>query len=434
MPTSIADAVRKKLNELGGGFPPKANFKLGDALVNMGAGERAAAGATIYVATTGDDDEGDGSLAKPFATIGRALLATPKDQDGSPTFIELGPGSFKWPQGIGAYPNVWIVGDRQNPIKTWDGDFPALAPVAGSNTKAQADIGAFSDTISNLSHWVEFNYASTASVATSTSPNLVVSKSMIGLESVFKALHAITSSIEIDPGIYQASLGWCGFMGVTFKAAPSSFVTFFDVNVLLSVVFDMQAATLAASAAGYGSIKAQGLYFYQCQWSGFDLCFLEGSFPILSVGRDADVSFSELVWSGNAFSFSASGRLSVLAGDGVVTNTASGFALFQGAAAGQIVLGDVTNTGNIRSFAAMSEQSVLKTIGGTVTATCTSTCITLATGARGIGLEAACSGTLTTTAGGGNSQITVGGNAVATFASLPANDLAAGTPQGCFAT
>jgi len=51
-------------------------------------------------------------------------------------------------------------------------------------------------------------------------------------------------------------------------------------------------------------------------------------------------------------------------------------------------------------------------------------------GAQAINVKAACDGTLTA----GGSEIIVGGNAGQTFASLPATDVGAASPQFCRAT
>jgi hypothetical protein len=77
-----------------------------------------------------------------------------------------------------------------------------------------------------------------------------------------------------------------------------------------------------------------------------------------------------------------------------------------------------------------SQNAGIRILNNTVTGSVTGNAVVLTNGAQAIGLEAACSGNLTA----GGSEIVVGGNAGQTFASLPATDLAAASPQLCRAT
>lgn len=79
--------------------------------------DAAVAGATItiaqtrFVTTTGNDSTGDGSLAKPFATISAALAAI---TDASPTkryAIKVSAGNYTESAGLQLKPNVFVIGD-----------------------------------------------------------------------------------------------------------------------------------------------------------------------------------------------------------------------------------------------------------------------------------------------------------------------------------
>jgi hypothetical protein len=70
---------------------------------------------------------------------------------------------------------------------------------------------------------------------------------------------------------------------------------------------------------------------------------------------------------------------------------------------------------------------------GTITGVISGIPVILTNASQAIGIKAAASGTLTNGSTPGN-EITVGGNAVTTFAAQPTTDVGAAAPQFCRAT
>ena len=93
---------------------------------------------------------------------------------------------------------------------------------------------------------------------------------------------------------------------------------------------------------------------------------------------------------------------------------------------------DCTVSGGPATFISNSNNAFAgyRRVGGTITGAVTGTAVTLQSGAQALSIEAACAGNLTA----GVSEIIVGGNAGATFASLPATDVLAVSTQFCRAT
>lgn len=72
---------------------------------------------TIFVTATGDDVEGDGSLAKPFATISAAMAAI---TDAAPTkryAVHVAPGNYTESSGLALKANVFVIGDDQRLVR-----------------------------------------------------------------------------------------------------------------------------------------------------------------------------------------------------------------------------------------------------------------------------------------------------------------------------
>ena len=110
--------------------------------------------------------------------------------------------------------------------------------------------------------------------------------------------------------------------------------------------------------------------------------------------------------------------------------TGAGTALAVFGSSPKLQVQNITVSGYTALLATSGSRLAGLEFGGTVTGSVTGNAITLSNGAHATGIEGACNGNLTA----GGSEIVVGGNLGQTFASLPATDLGAGSPQLCRAT
>lgn len=440
---SFTDAAKTALNFLGGGFPPSADFKLGDTLEAMGAPDpttQSATNRTIHVQTPangGSDATGDGlTVATAYATPQKAFdslarLATPGFFQ-----IQCGAGNFPLPVLDKALPpGVYysFVGNRDTPAgETIDfGANPSFALVGAQAVRQRANIGAYGFSVDNTTHWLELSFGANfptwgAAVAPSTTPNLDIPGPRFGLGTAI-ALRPFETVFE-GSGIGGAgppvpTVGLLNFVGIRIESLASNFV-FQNMGFLGC---DLPAATYAdcsVESSVTGNALLKGVEAVGCVWDGF-----------VSFHRGFSVSnlLASTICLANAAP--AFRNADVALGYGPVTG-----ALDLEGAGGSINCTENSSATASRDcwvdsarskFLSVSRCSVFEFVGPTVTGVTTASCVSVAWGSHIIGCESACNGTLTSS---GGSEILVGGNAGATFASLPASDVGAAVPTLCTAT
>lgn len=461
-----------RYNNIGGGQPRSP--KLGD-LLNAGLiGNPTYAGVTgtldFYVETTGSDTENDGTsvanaFRQPQAVINQLDLS--KLNTGLRIRVNCGAGTFEMPDlsNIPAGVLFEVRGNRTNPL--YSGAAPSFSNIAGRVVTQEANIGVYDGVAADGDAWILFDYEGAFDIPSlaapckaSVSPNLNIvapggvafgTTSVYPFETVFTVPTRINNTFK---GKFQDQNEFrgCTFYGISFSLLPSGGFTVTHQSTWEGIAFN--GCRWVASAGNSSRI-------------GFKRCFVSGyTGPnVLATFLDADafqtedgnqlyalISAAEMVVEG-ALEISAlnltGGNLGVRLGSERVAvvpsvyittggidfdhNGDACFSAFSGTivqAANVTVNGTVVHyVTNRPDFPGLRSYNVSGS--RTVTGTTTGNCIELVNGAQATGVEAACSGNL---ASSGGSEIVVGGNAGATFASLPADDGGAAAPQFCRAT
>jgi hypothetical protein len=408
---------------------------------------------SIYVMTTGNDTTGDGSSTLPYATIDRALrdIITAQLPTGSRVRIYLGAGSFDIPSVSHLVPaniSCLVIGDLSSPIFSGTADPSAL--VDGYKSVYDVDIGAYGASVTEASHWIYNNWTVdypgykdfAIPVMPSTSPNIRYSCYDVAAYGSFsvnpynttlvfpEAQDTFLGNDASPPGEFaEPSIGVSGFgvIGVKLDGGSSSrflnvrklnmqAVKFQDANDMFFVVSDCL-ASIASTENSYITFSRCILFGSVINTSNYikvktlDMwnCYMSGTGGITCEGDYINLNYCDFRCPGAYALYCYSPTY-------VYVLSCSVYASF-------------FFNGELNSVLYMDGPAQYQTTG-----VCTGPgfIVRLSTGSQARGLEASCAITNSGTAG---NQIVVGANAAATFASLPANDIAAGaTCQFCRAS
>jgi len=412
---------------------------LGDLLNTIPVGDPALENptgtVTLYVSASGSDDTGDGSQANPFATPQAAIDAIPSTiAKGSRIEIFCGAGSFPFPDTSRVPPSIFVslIGDISNPVISIPVGSVPFPKIAGKLTRRQGNVGAYTEVISDDSHWMyvdlsALNLGSQGYLVTaSSSPNLdMISGSFDPASLGDVSVHAYTTTFVVENLNYFApSLGdnnklfegnvtlvgisvtasnltpkfdgLC-FYGCKFSHSSSFFNPYFKDCLLKADVANNVSPTLLDNTVA-DAAYFKGSCNIQARFEGFNGVFAAS----LSFSGNNGGFLGNLDYEGSGTKIRLLSNASVSVLDSSVAATVGTFI--------DVVTGDC--------FFEMS---------GPVTGSVTGNAIVLRRGSQAKGVQAACLGTLTA----GGSEIVIGGNAGQAFVSLPANDLGAANPQLC---
>lgn len=443
------EEVRNDLNNLPG-FPREEDFKLGDVLNTWGVPDpttlNQATSKTIYVETPangGSDETGDGeSVATAFATPQKAWDTVARLAGPGPFIVQCGEGTFDAPVldkplAHGTY--CFFVGarDDSNAETIVFPSAPSFSAVSPSSVRLRANIGAYGFTINSTTHWVEYDYGSPfppwgGPCLDSASPNLDVTSIRFGNTGGVAVRPFLTtfrpvvgnafagSQTAYYPVPYQSGDGdLIGYVGIQFDGLGNQR---FD-NVALFGCYTAQSALLKNCLFD----SAGGGFFVLCEGvSSLGAAVTASGFNFQGnglIGNRADFLYTEgLVRIQDGYltidnvDFNDVGNLCVQVNGGRL-DWSSG--------------ANVQLSGSISRFLqVLRNSSVIFNSGVAVNGTVSGNGVEIERNSSVEGLEAAANGNLTA----GGSEIVVGGNAGATFASLPANDGGAANPQFCSAT
>ncbi len=398
----------------------------------------------LYVSTTGDDTNGDGSESNPYATPQRAANSIPLDVKQDTTVqIQCGSGVFDFPD-VSRVPNqaqIKFIGDRSVSVISIPAGSTTFSAISGKKARWTGNVGSYTATINDGSHWRSMTSTFDGSViaynvAASTSPNLNIVTSF-DLSGFFdQEVHPYTTYFQTVSG------------GVPSYIAPSEGS---DANRTSSNITFMGIAI--KNQLPYGSMVARGLAFSGCKFekdpatSNFGVDLENCNFN--SFAQNVNLTLSA------CYSFGAHTTLTNYTVEGVGLTICSGcvvspvFVNFgstlfysscdlegSGTAIGlyggspHLILGNSTVDATLSSVVDFQCINGSLAASGQIIGSCTGNGFIIRNGGQATGVENSCNGNLTT----GGSNIIVGGNAGQTFASLPSNDLAAATPQLCRAT
>jgi len=414
---------------------------LGDLLNTIPVGDpslESPAGNTVnlYVSASGSDDTGDGSQANPYATPQMAIDSIPATiEKDSLVQIWCGAGVFTFPD-VSRVPSdiqCALVGDTSTPVLTTalGTSFPT---VPGKVARRRGNVGAFAETITDGSHWgfldfSSFGYApSGMTVTASTSPDLDVVYGFDFGGSFELTVFAYSTVFEINPRV--------AFSGFDAEGPLGGFLK--------------KVSLVGIEVKGYDSAASfKNFLFYGCKFSlgagFFNVTFSScqtGSYFEVPATFDGD-SLVNNNYHKDAVTLKSIDSFTTAVVSGTITTSenavfpAAGIDFegssdcFSLAVSCQLtIFGAITVEATKSTFikaTSAPNSSVVITGGTTITGSVTGNAITLVKGSQATGVENACNGTLTA----GGSEIVVGGNVGQTFASLPATDLGAASPQLC---
>ena len=401
----------------------------------------------LYVSTAGDDTNGDGSESNPYATPQRAVDSIPQDI-AKDTFIKIrcGSGTFRFPNVVNVPPAISVViyGDTSNPLISLPVGTTTFSPVGGKKARLSGNVGPYSDTITNGSHWMLIEYFSSfnfpdqaAVVAQSTSPNLEFVGEFDYNSFVPISVYEYGTKFEINgfaggPAFsYSEKTSTNSFAGVSligieirgnsvnpvlkgidlygckFSSAPGS--AYFNPTIS-----DSWASVYAGSDVG--SIQVRG----NCQ--------LNGSF--IEINLSVDVNEGPAYINGaiiNSVYCSGSGFASLYYVDFEGTGVNAGICIVPNVNSYLIINNVTVESSKSALIGGSGTVNSYFEFQGPVVGSVTGNAIVLARGSQAIGVKTNCNSTLTA----GGSEIVVGGNTGQTFASLPANDIGSTNPQFC---
>jgi hypothetical protein len=426
-------------------FPPSP--KLGDLLNAVNVPNPAYVGLVtpveidIYVAATGDDATGDGSSQAPYRSVDRAFADFINAQLPATSVVNVycGAGDFEMPQ-LGAFiPTnilVSVYGDLSNPL--YEGPADTSSDVAGYFALREVAIGAYADTVTDASHWLlcRFNedypadYSDAAfPCATSTSPNIqfvagydATSFSRFGVypyatrfvaqNTAYRGNTAGSASLSnIDPSYGATGLR---VFGVKYTTAQA-YLRLSDA-ALQACVFDDDGATTVVTVSN----SVVGGAFVG-SWVEVINSMLSCAITDAYVVDLRDVFASDVVEKSDGGVWTTACSVDLYRVD---FRTASAVAINPTRPSDvfirrcSIVGHSLIDTTASPGCTVQASVAVANQIAGSVTGPFA---VRLRNGAQGLNLEAACNGNLSNTTTPG-ADIVVGQNAVATWASLPAND------------
>jgi hypothetical protein len=356
--------------------------------------------------------------------------------------ILCGAGGFPFPDVSRVPSNIQVVliGDLSSPALSLPTGSAVFSKIAGKRARWRANVGPYAAVITDGSHWIHLDTTSFGQadqglvVTASASPNLDI-VSLFDWNSLLDTnVYPYNTVFEVSPD---------DFTGAAYGPLHGG-----------SNIFKNVAITGIEIAGSNAVVKFKNIDFYACKFSVaaglFNFSLRDGWFQsysdTVSVAAEGSVTFSASYF--KTSSVTARQPLdtimsnSVIANQPLVTSPQAAISVaecdFEGSgdsvrmlsSSSVLFFGDCSIEPTKSTF--INGSSALNTSvdiqgGLTMTGSVTGNAITLVKGSQATGVENACSGTLTA----GGSEIVVGGNGGQTFASLPATDLGAASPQLC---
>lgn len=397
----------------------------------------------LYVSTTGDDTNGDGSESNPYATPQRAVDAIPDNlAAGISVEISCGAGTFEFPDTSNLQPRitVTIVGDTSNPVFSIPVGSVPFNAIAGKYSKRRGNIGAYAESITDESHWMfidfsVFNLGKVGAVIQgSTSPeiDMIWESSYDPTSFADSAIYAYATTFILSGKSY-----FCKTVGQNDKQFTPNIkilgieITATDNNPYLEG-FSFHACKFTHSSTFFNP------YLTRCYLSSF-----VGSNMFISLveevicehshlkgGLQARGSNSEIRRSLTTNSIDVFGGAFFFMSD--IDFESSGVCI-KGYYGGTAVISNCSVASTRSSFINVIYTNCFFTIAGTIAGSVTGDAIVLRRGSQVTGAETHCNGSLTA----GGYEIVLGGDATEapptgrTFSSLPATDLTATHPELC---
>jgi hypothetical protein len=391
----------------------------------------------LYVSTTGDDTNGDGSESNPYATPQRAVDSIP-DNLVADTYVEIscGAGTFEFPDTSNLQPRikVAIIGDTSNPVFSIPVGSIPFNTIAGKYSRRRGNVGTYAESITDGSHWmlIDFSVFDLGKVGYvvqgSTSPDIDII-SGTGYDPTSFA----------DSVIYEYSTTFTmSRKNYSSKTSTDDQKQFYSSLVIIGIEI----------TATDNNPYLEGLSFYACKFTTSST-FFNPEMSQCFISAYADSSVLLRLRNENVAIGSYLKRTAIVRGSGAEFREclfANEIQLYQEAGlflseadfegSGRCILGlygasAVINNCSVAptcsSFIDVTYGNCFFTIAGTITGSVTGNAIILKRGSQVTGAVASCNGTLTA----GGSEIIVGGNLGQTFASLPASDVGAANPQLC---
>jgi hypothetical protein len=405
----------------------------------------------------GSDTEGEGTEEHPFATIGAGLAATiSKGSDFTVIFIDVGPGTFVEDDDFS------FLASRTSSSVSIRGSINVLATIplasqtpigliAGKQAQFRTDIGAYGFAVTEGDTYAKIEFAGFEdfpnyypAVGTSASPNidLVNSNAPFGDLIIFEQLTTVTNSagslffssqqlngiqveaIKVRPASGFLSTNNCGFAACDLSAFGGS-------NVISANFFTGMSGCYVDIAAIQTGVFT----------SSINTCLIEsGTITILDTLQTS--SMSRLVFRENGLAISLgeiaggpigrgngkifAGAIDLEDGSGILVDGAGSHFILQGSI-GAGSADPVTRALHVKN-GGFYQRSF-----GTWVGTTAGVCVIVDTQGLVLDTVASFDGSLANSSTPGD-EITVGGNAVATFAGAPYTDFALGnTSRGAIA-
>jgi hypothetical protein len=397
----------------------------------------------LYVSTTGDDTNGDGSESNPYATPQRAVDSIP-DSIANRIRIQIfcGTGEFDFPNlsFVPANINLKIIGSREGEIINIPAGSATFSLVSGKRAETTANVGSYSETITDGSHFL--------------------SAEANGNFSAFCALSSVSPNLNTIMPTYFApffNIKVCEYKTVfNVSGAPLSFGTNeTGINGLYAASFIGISVVLQISSPSFKGLTFLGckftrsrsgvLTFYSCDIGSYlspDIpLYIVGGYLRYAIIRREDYTFGIRGGLETTFGYNnilspielmESSNLSLSDTDLEKTsiNNYTAISVYEGTSTVSLI--NCSVSGTIGLFNSNTSINSSFNTSGNITGTVTGNIVTLTNGCQAVGIKNACDGKITTS---GGSEIVIGGNTSGqTFTSLPATDLASASPQLCRAT
>jgi hypothetical protein len=380
---------------------------------------------TFYVdSDTGSDDTGDGSVGNPWRTV---TFAFSQIADGFTAVVQVElrgattheiPGQMPTPAGTGQFV---IYGDRSSPTVT--NNNPTFAQTAGFSTVFNdAAFGAYTDTITDTSHWgiipesVGFGRAFGFAVQASTSPAL----------NIVAGFNLSTFAIEVYP--YTTSISFTSLNG-----APNTYIVGCRVDdVAFTLSGGVGLISCLLDRVGFRAARLKDGTLIEGVNSDYTAFFCTGEVTVSGVCANI-TAYPGCRLTADGIFFKEQGgsvAISVEGGAFADVSTFQGVDVDYGAGVGDLIFsvqptaylrfggGTTTLQSTPDRFLSVAENGVLiMSIGHTAVGSVNNNGIELDDGVQASGIEAACNGTLTC---GGNDVVV--GATPSTFAGLPVTD------------
>ena len=266
---------------------------------------------SVYVEATGDDDNGEGTIAKPFLTLQKGMQAT---RGASPGFIRIkvGLGTFNADDGddfglIVQGNHQWGVSIQGTEVEVQDTAYVLDGAVPGKVSQARVDVGAYGFTPVEGEHFIGYDFAPNPEFATflpvlasSASPKL----DFVGpVQAIPATLRVVTLGTTITTSSGQLSVyGSARSRALTIEVAKvRSASGFISMTYAGFQSCDVQLPTGSKFISASGTYLVRGCYLsVQFQtWSDLNIYFLDnlcafGRIDIYGTSSGGTTSFSRI--------------------------------------------------------------------------------------------------------------------------------------------